>query len=131
MPDESITNSQAYKGYIAIEEGKTPYVAYEEKENVKKGIIMEHYLIDTRYNRENHETETERYPLVKIGYNQFWMSKPLDTSYLTDGTRIPCYNKKNERNRTNEKGMFNIDCNVFYQHGINGTRASIQHRNQW
>ena len=96
MPDESITNSQAYKGYIAIEEGKTPYVAYEEKENVKKGIIMEHYLIDTRYNRENHETETERYPLVKIGYNQFWMSKPLDTSYLTDGTRIPCYNKKNE-----------------------------------
>lgn len=106
MPTEQITNSQAYQGYIAIEEGKTPYVAYEEKENVKKGIIMEHYLIDTRYNREKHETETKRYPLVKIGYNQFWMSKPLDTSYLIDGTRIPCYNKKNETGVT-----FSVDEN--------------------
>ena len=106
MPTEQTTNSQAYQGYIAIEEGKTPYVAYEEKENVKKGIIMEHYLIDTRYNREKHETETKRYPLVKIGYNQFWMSKPLDTSYLIDGTRIPCYNKKNETGVT-----FSVDEN--------------------
>ena len=96
MPVNKTTNEQAYQGYIAIEEGKNPYVAYENREKVKKGIIMEHYLIDTRYNRNTHEIETKRYPLVKIGYNQFWMSKPLDTAYLTDGTPIPCYNKQGE-----------------------------------
>lgn len=115
MPTSQISNAQAYKGYIAIENGKKPYIAYEEKEGIKKGIIIEHYLIDTRYNRNTHETEIKRYPLVKIGYNQFWMSKPLDTAYLTDGTPIPCYNKRGESGVTFD--VDNTDHNDFLAMG--------------
>ena len=93
LPDAEITNNEALQGYIAIEDGQRPYIAYQEKEGVRKGIIVEHFLIDTRRTDLNtRQTEIKRYPLVKIGYNQFWMSKPLDTEYMTDGTPIPCYN---------------------------------------
>lgn len=93
LPDAKITNNEALQGYIAIEDGQRPYIAYQEKEGVRKGIIVEHFLIDTRRTDLNtRQTEIKRYPLVKIGYNQFWMSKPLDTEYMTDGTPIPCYN---------------------------------------
>ncbi len=93
LPDAKITNNEALQGYIAIEDGQKPYIAYQEKEGVRKGIIVEHFLIDTRRTKlNNRQTEIKRYPLVKIGYNQFWMSKPLDTEYMTDGTPIPCYN---------------------------------------
>ena len=124
MPEIQITNEQAYNGYIAIEEGKEPYVSYTEREGVKKGIIMEHYLIDTRYNRINGQAEIKRYPLVKIGYNQFWMSKPLDTEYLIDGTRIPCYNQ--EANANNTGGVtFPVD-NTSYFLGLGYLYAFVK-----
>ena len=47
LPDAKITNNEALQGYIAIEDGQKPYIAYQEKEGVRKGIIVEHFLIDT------------------------------------------------------------------------------------
>lgn len=127
MPEIEITNEEAYNGYIAIEEGKEPYVSYKEMEGVKKGIIMEHYLIDTRYNRISGQAEIKRYPLVKIGYNQFWMSKPLDTEYLTDGTQIPCYNQ--EANANNPGGVtFPVD-NTSYFLGLGYLYAFVKEDN--
>lgn len=94
LPKEDITNSQATQGHIAISQEGTVDISYEniETENAKIGIISPHFLIDTRTTL-NGTTEINRYPLVKIGYNQFWMSKPLRTTIFTDGTPITCYNK--------------------------------------
>lgn len=93
---EQITNSQAKEnGHIAIKSDGTAEVSYTpiDDETGKIGIIIPRYLIDQRINDAG-ELETNRYPLVKIGYNQFWMSQPLRTTSLTDGTPITCYNKK-------------------------------------
>lgn len=93
---QEITNSQAKEnGHIAIKSDGTAEVSYTplDNETEKVGIIVPHYLIDQRINGDG-ELETNRYPLVKIGYNQFWMSQPLRATSLTDGTPITCYNQK-------------------------------------
>lgn len=95
MPTKKITCAEAEKhGHIAIDDQDKNnikvYVSYDETESsgIKKGILVPHNLIDKR------GTEINKYPLVKIGYNQFWMSKSLNTKTLTDGTELTCYNKR-------------------------------------
>lgn len=97
-----ITNKQAYYfGHIAIDADGNADISYRpinsenkymDEGGCKVGILQPHYLIDRRINASG-TVEENRYPLVKIGHNQFWMSKSLRTNVLTDGTVIPCYNK--------------------------------------
>ena len=98
---ERITCDEAEKGFIAITGGgdnisaKVSYGSPAEP-GVRVGIIVPHNLVDTREVRNEDGTttqETNLYPLVKIGYNQFWMSKPLRAKSLIDGTPLTCYNK--------------------------------------
>ena len=106
--DSAPTNEQAItNGHIAINpttgEVKVSYAAVtgegsnKDAEGNKIGIIIPHNLVDSRKNNES-ITETVLYPLVKIGYNQFWMSKPFRATILTDGTPLTCYNKQGNPN---------------------------------
>ena len=65
----------------------------------KIGVLIPRNLIDTRINRNGQE-RTNLYPLVKIGFNQFWISKSFRAITLTDGTTLPCYNKAGDPNGT-------------------------------
>lgn len=109
MPAEAdrVSNETAYNyGHISIpqEAGQLPYVSYtpvtgiydddvmtnDDTKRHKAGIVVPHYLVDFRGEGEN--TEVNRYPLVKIGFNQFWMSKSLRTRKYVNGAPITCYN---------------------------------------
>lgn len=103
MPEQafSATNTDAERyGHIAIprnlEDGE-PFVSYKPYDNdeyagkYKVGFVMPHYLIDTRVGFDG-KVEQRRYPLVKIGFNQFWMSKSFRGKTLLDGTPMECYN---------------------------------------
>lgn len=59
------------------------------------GLIVPRNLIDSRLNADGVQ-ETVAYPLVKIGFNQFWISKPFRATTLTDGTSIVGYNAKGD-----------------------------------
>ncbi|MCL1615834.1 fimbrillin family protein [Bacteroides sp. ET71] len=101
------TNSDAKTyGHIAIDGQGNAFVSYaplqgtethKDKEGNKIGFLNPHYLIDRRMKSDG-TIETNQYPLVKIGYNQFWISKSLRTTTLTDGTELICYNKKGDEN---------------------------------
>lgn len=84
-------------GHIAIN-GENITVNYsavtgnKDAKGNKVGVLIPHYLIDQR------QTEVTRYPLVKIGYNQFWISKPFKAKIFTDGTPIMCYNQIADNN---------------------------------
>lgn len=95
MPDPSlkVTNNDAKKyGHIAIEpSGKVgvSYRNYDDQTNreidnpdIKVGIVVPHTLNDLR------GEEYTEYPIVKIGYNNFWMSKSLHTQCMNDGTPL-------------------------------------------
>ena len=96
-----ITNKQAYYfGHIAISYDGQVGVSYQpisandkykDEAGNKVGILQPHYLIDRRITASG-TVEENRYPLVKIGHNQFWMSKSLQAKTFTDGTPITCYN---------------------------------------
>lgn len=99
MPTDNITCAVALeKGHIAIN-GQNVYVSYKDYENdevasgIKRGVIVPHCLIDRRISQTG-VLEINKYPLVKIGYNQFWMSKSLNAKTMTDGTPLTCYNKQ-------------------------------------
>lgn len=96
LPSEQITCAQAEYGHIAID-GDNIYVSYNEteKQGVRTGVLVPHYLVDRRVNSDG-VTEVNKYPLVKIGFNQFWMSKSLNAKTMTDGTSLTCYNKTGE-----------------------------------
>lgn len=106
MPTTRVSNETARdNGHISIPcDGGKPFVSYtpvhdyrdtehdSKGESNKAGIVIPHYLVDTR--RDTHgKVLTNRYPLVKIGFNQFWMSKSLRARTLTDGTPLVCYSK--------------------------------------
>lgn len=97
LPNENVTNEDALKwGHISINKNDESDVdvSYSnmDGDNYKVGVVVPHYLVDER-KIDGGEVETNKYPLVKIGYNQFWMSKPLRTEYMTDGTPLKAYNK--------------------------------------
>lgn len=104
-PDFQVTNAEAEKGYIKIVETqntdgtvtKSADVCYEPaSENTKVGVIVPHYLIDRRINRARGRVDERKYPLCKIGFNQFWMSESLRAEMLCDGTSLICYNTKGQ-----------------------------------
>lgn len=98
-----ITNKQAYYfGHIAIGDDGQVGVSYQpistddkykDIDDNKVGILQPHYLIDRRITASG-TVEENRYPLVKIGHNQFWMSKSLRAESFIDGTPITCLNKR-------------------------------------
>lgn len=91
-----ITNKQAEDGYISINADGAASVSYNapnEAIGERAALLIPHYLIDYRYSNSGGPVEVNKYPLVKIGYNQFWMSKSLNTTMLTNGTPLTCYNK--------------------------------------
>lgn len=101
-PTQQVTNAEAKSnGHIAIGQDGEVTVNYspidprtnQDEEGKKVGVIVPRNLIDNRLD-ENGSSVTTAYPLVKIGFNQFWMSKPFRGTSLTDGTPITCYNKK-------------------------------------
>jgi len=97
MPAAQITNAQAAKGYISIDRATGEVgVSYREFDAAveKQGVIVPHMLIDRRVNKTAGTLDIRKYPIVKIGYNQFWMSMSLRTQYMCDGTPLQCYNKK-------------------------------------
>lgn len=100
-PSTGITNQMANDyGHIAIDEDGEAFVSYDpliESSSIDSqgnyvGVLAPHCLIDRRENVHN-EVEIRQYPLVKIGYNQFWMSKSLRAETLTDGTPLIPFNK--------------------------------------
>lgn len=100
-PSTGITNQMANDyGHIAIDEDGEAFVSYDpliESSSIDSqgnyvGVLAPHCLIDRRENIHN-EVEIRQYPLVKIGYNQFWMSKSLRAETLTDGTPLIPFNK--------------------------------------
>jgi len=96
---DSVTNATAYNyGHIAYKVGETPFVSYvrydettmRDEEGYKVCLIVPHCLIDRR--KSGSATITTKYPLVKIGYNNFWMSKDFIGKTLSDGTELECFN---------------------------------------
>ena len=89
--------------HIAIDADGNASVSYSgvlgtgiwDIEGKKIGVLKKRYLIDKRINKDGVE-ETTKYPLVKIGYNQFWISKAFSATTLRDGTVLPCYNAKGD-----------------------------------
>lgn len=87
--------------HIAIDADGNASVSYSgvlgtgiwDIEGKKIGVLRKRYLIDKRKNKDGVE-ETTKYPLVKIGYNQFWISKAFSATTLRDGTELPCFNVK-------------------------------------
>ena len=101
-PTQQVTNAKAKSnGHIAIGQDGEVTVSYspidprinQDEEGKKVGVIVPRNLIDNRLD-ENGRSVTTAYPLVKIGFNQFWISKPFRVTTFTDGTPITCYNTK-------------------------------------
>jgi len=93
--EDKITNNDAYLyGHIAIPDEGEPFVSYSpfndgdmrDSDGNKIGITIEHFLKD---NRDGYEID---YPLVKIGFNNFWMSKSLRTTKLSASKPLECQN---------------------------------------
>ena len=121
LSDRKISNSDAYyNGHIAIpQDGSAPFVSYApfdedaiiDSEGNKIAYILQHFLVDTRDN------VSVEYPLVKIGFNSFWMSTALRATTMNDGTILPCHNSddselnfvdfKTPYQEANELGWFN------------------------
>lgn len=100
MPDEQITNVDAYNyGHIAIRPDGSVGVSYAkftgdvvpggevviDDENCKVAYVLEHYLYD------EDDSNGLKYPIVKIGYNNFWMSKSLHRNSQS-GMHLVCLN---------------------------------------
>lgn len=107
LPEGSApANAQARNGHIAIAADGTATVnyspltgSYTDEEGYKVGVLSPRNLVDTRINEQG-QLETVLYPLVKIGYNQFWISKSFAAKTLRDGTVLPCYNTKGDPTAT-------------------------------
>lgn len=109
-----ITNDQAqHFGHIAISKDGKVGVSYQPISSNNKftdiggckvGVLQPHYLIDRRVGTDG-DVEENAYPLVKIGHNQFWMSKSLRTNKFTDGTPITCYNLRGTEDNPKPAGV--------------------------
>lgn len=93
MPEKKVTDYDALLyGHIAIDANGNVSVSYnpynkdtkrELTDNTVKVAYTEpHKLNDIRGD------EATAYPVVKIGYNNFWMSRSLHTKCLNDGTPL-------------------------------------------
>lgn len=96
LPDKAITNEEAENGHVAIPiNGGEPFLCYHaitDQTPHKVGILSPHYLVDRRVGRQK-GVEERLYPLVKIGFNQFWMSRDLRATTQIDGTPLTVFNR--------------------------------------
>lgn len=111
-----ISNETAYKhGHVSIpQDGSAPFVTYNpvtagkyydgnssrvdgKKKPNKAGVLVPRYLVDCRKNiddpKYHYKYDYYRYPIVKMGFNQFWMMKSLYATSYTDGTPLTCNNE--------------------------------------
>lgn len=97
LPTEQVTNEQAKNVHIAIDEGnlRLCYNSISDDPPHKIAALVPHNLIDRRVSK-NRTVDERVYPLVKIGYNHFWMSLSLRASTMVDGTPLANYNKVGE-----------------------------------
>lgn len=127
------------QGHIAIPgNGDSPYVSFEDIDESnpimdiagnKVGFTVPHYLIDTRSSKDG-KLEITRYPIVKIGYNQFWMSKSLRTRYLNDDAKTSLQNYSNKYPNINDfHGNFWFDAGFIYP--AKYTAASASDKTNW
>lgn len=104
-----ITNIEAaLYGHIAIPtDGSAPYVSYTpasdddkiDMDGAKIGVIIPRTLHDSRIGIDG-KTINKEYPIVKIGFNQFWMSKSLRAKTLRDGTPLKSFNESGKMGLT-------------------------------
>lgn len=66
---------------------------YDAKSNAV-GVLEQHFIIDTRLDIRG-QPRTIKYPIVKIGSNQFWMARSLRCFALNNNTSLLCYNDVN------------------------------------
>lgn len=102
---KGITNLEAeLYGHIAIPtDGSAPHVSYTpasddptiDMDDNRIGRLIPHTLHDERKGIDGSMVSKD-YPLVKIGFNQFWMSKSLRARTLRDGTVLTSYNQVSE-----------------------------------
>lgn len=95
MPEKFVTTDDAKQyGHVNIirnangkiigtEVSYDPYLSSD----VNVGILVPKYINDSR----NAEEGVITYPLVKIGYNNFWTKKGLRTKYYNDGEKMKLY----------------------------------------
>lgn len=97
LPTEQVTNEQAKNVHIAIDEGnlRICYNSISDDPPHKIAALVPHNLIDRRVSK-NRTVDERVYPLVKIGYNHFWMSLSLRANTMVDGTPLANYNKVGE-----------------------------------
>lgn len=97
-------NQLAYdNGHVAIDENGECYISYEplaedlvhDIQGKSVGVTFPHYLVDVRINNTG-SIENIRYPLAKLGFNQFWMREDLRAKTLRNGQSIKCYNMRCE-----------------------------------
>lgn len=113
LPNAYIENEVAKNnGHIAIPfNGGDPYLCYNaitDEAPHKVGILSPHSLVDRRIGKSRGVDE-RLYPLVKIGYNQFWMSRDLRTSTQIDGTPLVNYNIVNKEGGPGGVTILDID----------------------
>lgn len=131
-------------GHIAIpQNGEPPYVSFScldeedkryDEEGNKVGITFPHYLVDQRTSKDG-KVEITRYPLVKIGYNQFWMSASLRTKYLDDADKTQLVDYSIHPDYTQQK----IQNNWVYEAGYvrpwyathSGDGSDVTERDTW
>lgn len=94
LPDDLVTNEvAATQGHVAIGDDGVPFLCYDEIGSAghKIALLSPHNLIDRRVSITR-SVDERSYPLVKIGYNQFWMAYELRTNTQIDGTPVTNYN---------------------------------------
>lgn len=94
LPDDLVTNEvAATQGHVAIGDDDVPFLCYDEIGSAghKIALLSPHNLIDRRVSITR-SVDERIYPLVKIGYNQFWMAYELRTNTQIDGTPVTNYN---------------------------------------
>lgn len=103
MPQRHVTNAEAlHYGHIAFpidqatqswdkNSATRPHVSYSpvddalvDAEGYRAGVIVDHVLVD--------QVAGESYPLVKIGYNNFWMQRAFRRTTNAQGVPLEVFN---------------------------------------
>lgn len=120
MPEEKITNKIAYdNGHIAIktENGvKTAHVSYSAMTSLtedEEGYNVGQLII------KNLDINGHKYPLRKVGFNQFWSGISLRNVTDADGKELECFNTDGEVGAVNYAHWSQTDKDQNYKHGAN------------
>lgn len=145
---ERVSNQDAKNyGHIAIPPQGDPYVSFvpldkknpkyefdgkeDKSQSTKVGITVPHYLVDTRTSKDG-TVEITRYPIVKIGYNKFWMSKSLRTKHLNDDAKTPLVDYSNHPDHTIENfGDKNLVFEPGFVYPWRYTASKAENKNTW